>query len=57
VVVGKVEPRERDRSIKKPSDGFDSIRGSVFSAPVHMAYMVYDLRRSYPAYVVTYQRS
>ena len=38
-----------------PGAGFDSVYGSV--AGPHMAYMVYDLRKSYPAYLVTYQRS
>jgi hypothetical protein len=57
VVAGRVEPRERDASIKKPSDGYDSILGSVCDAPATMAYMVHDHRKSYPAYVVTYQRA
>ena len=36
--------------------GFDSVFGCV-NAPNSMAYMVYELRKSYPAYLVTYQHA
>lgn len=55
VAVGKQEDRSSDSAIVKPTDGFDSVYGSVAAA--HMAYIVYDLRKSYPAYLVTYQKS
>jgi hypothetical protein len=35
--------------------GYDSVFGCV-KDPAYMAYMVYELRKSYPAYLVTYQR-
>jgi hypothetical protein len=43
-------------TIVVPGAGFDSVYGNVME-PSYMAYMVYDLRKSYPAYLVTYQQS
>ncbi len=49
-------PLSSVRGLKCPTMGYDSVRGCV-KDPDYMAYMVYELRKSYPAYLVTYQRS
>lgn len=53
IVAGKVEHRPADSKIKHPSPGFDSVRGLVRS-PDFYAYMLYETRMSYPAYLITY---
>lgn len=52
VVLGKVERRRADRSIRLPSAGYHSIEGMVTERDE--GHIVYDLAQAYPAYLVTY---
>jgi hypothetical protein len=56
VAAGKVQPLEchqRDRDMKHPAAGFDSVRGHVLD-PDYYAVIVYEVSHSYPAYILTY---
>ena len=53
VTAGKVERRTSDSKIVEPTRGFDSIRGLVRTDC--FAYMVYETKLSYPAYLITYK--
>ena len=44
---------QRDRTIRHPAPGCDSIRGHVLD-PDYYAVIVYDVSQSYPAYLLTY---
>jgi hypothetical protein len=52
VAAGTIFESQRDGSLKKPPDGYDSVRGDV--APGNMAVMVYRVSQCYPAYLITY---
>ncbi|EGD79315.1 hypothetical protein PTSG_09729 [Salpingoeca rosetta] len=52
VAAGKVEERSSDSSIVRPSDGYDSVTGTVSAN--HKAIIIYDLQQAYPEYLITY---
>jgi multidrug efflux pump subunit AcrA (membrane-fusion protein) len=57
VAAGNVQPLERhqrDREMKHPAAGFDSVRGHVLD-PDYYALIVYEVSQSYPAYILTYE--
>ncbi|CAD8094847.1 unnamed protein product [Paramecium primaurelia] len=54
VTTGKVEIRQPDNTIKRPSQGFDCIQGNTHGSDVFILYSM-DIRRAYPAYEVIYK--
>jgi hypothetical protein len=56
VAAGRVQTlcrQQRDVNIKHPAPGFDSIRGHVLDPDYH-AIIVYDVWRTYPTYLLTF---
>lgn len=55
VAAGESEIRQKiDRSIIKPKDGYDSVRGLV--TDLDWAIIIYNLSSAYPQYLVTYSK-
>eukprot|EP01147_Barroeca_monosierra_P010462 gene10462-2592_t len=55
VRTGAVEDRGIDRGIRKPSKGYDSVRGKITKN--HNTVVVYNASQAYPEYIVTLTKS
>ncbi|CAD8116186.1 unnamed protein product [Paramecium sonneborni] len=53
VTTGKVEIKQQDNSIKRPSQGYDCVSGFTNGSNVFILYSM-DIRRAYPAYEIVY---
>ncbi|CAD8124044.1 unnamed protein product [Paramecium sonneborni] len=54
VTTGRVQETEENRNIRRPNQGYDSIKGQTNGSYVYILYKM-DVRRAYPAYEVIYQ--
>lgn len=53
VTTGRVEVKQPDNNIKRPSIGYDCVSGFTNGSNVFIFYSM-DIRRAYPAYEIIY---